>query len=353
MKIGIVTVHDSSNFGSFLQAYAMKVALTNMGHKVYFIKTRDKKYLKHIFYKYPVSKRSLKHPIEVLKEYFDGKTKEKKFLEDLELVNQLEKWDDVQLDQILLGSDEIWNVTMPVFRREVFYGIGMEKVSAFAVSAGKATIEQMQEYSYIPEAIKALHKIYVRDENTKDIVEQIKGDTPPIVCDPTFLVPVEYFKKEYVDPYLDNNEYILLYSYPIYVSENVKNCILRYAKENHLKIVSACFKYDWCDYYVNCSPLDFCAILKKAQYVVTTTFHGTIFSVLNKKNFACIPFSIKVNDVIQRLGIASVIFDKNGTYSQFKAIYDDNAIDYDKVEEIILSMRAHGLGKLKECLKQE
>ena len=46
MKIGIVTVYDSANFGSYLQSYALHLVLSEMGHEVYFISnpTPDKPY---------------------------------------------------------------------------------------------------------------------------------------------------------------------------------------------------------------------------------------------------------------------------------------------------------------------
>ena len=49
MNIGIITVHDSANFGSFLQAYAMKLALEDLGHNVKFIKTRSDRKVKKVF----------------------------------------------------------------------------------------------------------------------------------------------------------------------------------------------------------------------------------------------------------------------------------------------------------------
>ena len=48
MNIGIITVHDSANFGSFLQAYAMKLALEDLGHNVKFIKTRSDRKVKKV-----------------------------------------------------------------------------------------------------------------------------------------------------------------------------------------------------------------------------------------------------------------------------------------------------------------
>ena len=37
MKIGIVTIYDAYNYGSFLQAFALQEFLINEGHEVYIL----------------------------------------------------------------------------------------------------------------------------------------------------------------------------------------------------------------------------------------------------------------------------------------------------------------------------
>ena len=64
MRIGILTVYDSANFGSYLQAYALKKVLENLGHKVKFIKFRNEKQLKEVFFG------SIVHPKYFLKKLY-------------------------------------------------------------------------------------------------------------------------------------------------------------------------------------------------------------------------------------------------------------------------------------------
>jgi hypothetical protein len=60
----------------------------------------------------------------------------------------------------------------------------------------------------------------------------------------------------------------------------------RFARERGLKIISPGFFNNWCDDIAAVSPLNFLDVMRSAKYVMTDTFHGTIFSVLLKKNFA-------------------------------------------------------------------
>ena len=51
MKIGIVTVHDVNNFGSFLQAYGLKCTLESLGHEVFFLRGYSRKEARGMFYR--------------------------------------------------------------------------------------------------------------------------------------------------------------------------------------------------------------------------------------------------------------------------------------------------------------
>ena len=350
MKIGIVTVHDSANYGSFLQGYALYHILENWGHEVYFIRTREKKYVKQIFCPKISKKNLLKHPVNTWKAHCQGKEKYENFQKELEQFCVLEHWNDIKLDKIILGSDEIWNVKTPAFRREIFYGIGMENVTTYAVSAGAATLEQLEEYPALVEGIKKINNILVRDVNTKIIVEQITGNVPKMVCDPTFLLPVSaYVSADQTVVMNQKQKYILIYSYRI--KEPLKNNIIKFAKENNLKMVAACMNHDWCDEFVNGSPLKFCEILLDAEYVVTTTFHGTIFSFLNHKKFVVEPFSPKVNDVLEKVGLEDALIEEGISYERFKQALQNGNYDYAAVEEKIAYWRERSLELLKESLE--
>ena len=292
----------------------------------------------------------MKHPVNTWKAHCQGKEKYENFQKELEQFCVLEHWNDIKLDKIILGSDEIWNVKTPAFRREIFYGIGMENVTTYAVSAGAATLEQLEEYPALVEGIKKINNILVRDVNTKKIVEQITGNVPKMVCDPTFLLPVSaYVSADQTVVMNQKQKYILIYSYRI--KEPLKNNIIKFAKENNLKMVAACMNHDWCDEFVNGSPLKFCEILLAAEYVVTTTFHGTIFSFLNHKKFVVEPFSPKVNDVLEKVGLEDALIEEGISYERFKQALQNGNYDYAAVEEKIAYWRERSLELLKESLE--
>lgn len=361
MRIGVISVHDSNNYGAYLQAYAMQHILKSMGHHVYFIRSRDKKYVKSIFY----SKRLfisglLKPPIVGIKRYFAGIKKYHVFKQSWDCFQVVES--DVitannqdtrfifgQLDHIILGSDEIWNVTAPAFQRKIFYGIGMNNVSTYAVSMGTATFNDLNKYPYIIEAIKQMDHILVRDISTKQIVKQITKKEPKLVCDPTILVDKEIFECQYHNSYLENNQYLLIYTYGI--NKEIKKRIIKFAREKNLKVVSAGFYFNWCDYNVMCSPLEFCQVIKNAEYVVTTSFHGSIFSILYHKQFVAITARQKIIDIITRLGLKKSMLSENCTDEELKEALTRNNFAYHIVDNEIENMKKDSYRELLESLE--
>ena len=121
MRICIITVYNSNNYGAFFQAFALKEYLEMDGHEVFFLKHKArnltkmtlKKIVKKIShldnfgYLFQIRK------MEVFrKSIFNFK---ECFLQDLE-----------KMDVILWGSDEIWNVARKNVRKfPFFFGVNV------------------------------------------------------------------------------------------------------------------------------------------------------------------------------------------------------------------------------------
>ena len=251
MRVGIVTVYDSGNYGSFLQAFAMKKYLEDRGHQVFFIKHRS--FLKIVIKEILIGmKQGIKHGPGI----FIHRVKKCLYqYRDLKNFNVLSnnKRKTRELDLLLLGSDEIWNIRKPYFKNLIFFGKYKENIKtiAFAVSCGMAEEEDYPEE--IVNQLKKISRIYVRDEFSKQIVKNICDRDVDIVMDPTLLqVP---FWKNMNKPRKIKEEYLLVYGYKF--SEKQFHNIKRYAKENGLKTVAVCLYQTWCDKNLNISALDF------------------------------------------------------------------------------------------------
>lgn len=344
MKVGIVTVYDSNNFGSYLQAYALKKVIENLGHNVQFIKFRSEKEAKKVFFP------SKKKIFYFLKTYFFNKNKYNLFLRDRKIFSEF-PINDISKDSfdiIIIGSDECWNVKIGTFRKKCFYGLGLpiDRKVAYSISCGKALSEDFKKFPDLVKGMKELEEIYVRDEQTRKNIKDLINKDCEMVCDPTLLIDVKEFDKDYEVNI--KKDYLLIYSYKF--SERQIEYIKKFAKEQNLLIVSVCFKHKFCNKNINCSPLQFCKIIQKSKYVVTTTFHGTIFSILNKKQFISIPSGQKVRDILNKLNLTDCEFkEEKEDYEDFKKKLL-NGINFNNSEKNILQWREKSINILKNIL---
>lgn len=349
MKIGIITVHDSNNYGSFLQAYALQAVCRDMGHEVYFVRTRAKEFVKSTFIPEISLRELFRHPKSTLKNYRNGLLKWKAFLSDQKIFREISSEELDQMDRILLGSDEIWNVKVRSFQNPVFYGKGRTNVIAYAVSVGKADYDDLQSYPEFIRDIRKIPRIMVRDTRTQSVVEKICGFRPDIVCDPAFLIDGTLFRQKEIRKRRILDKYLLVYSY--YISSRFQEKIQEFARSNHLKVVSVCFYYAWADYNIMCGPMEFCSVIENAEYVITTTFHGTIFSILNEKQFVTLPASIKTNDLLVRLNLKERIIDNDTDKEEIRELLQERAIDYERINKEILNMRHKSLALLIDSIE--
>ena len=261
-------------------------------------------------------------------------------------MQELEGYDHESLDLVILGSDEIWNIRTYLFRERIFYGEGMFPVMAYAPSIGNATAEDL---SVIPaELFRRMDPILVRDDRTQAFVRSL-GIKAPKVCDPAILADTAVFCRPYHHR-LMKKPYLLVYAYGHEFNEQIKSHIRAFAEKRGLKVISAGFDLNWCDGVIDCSPLDFCAVLEQASFVVTGTFHGSIFSILNHKQFVSIPYSPKTTDLLNNVGLSDRIIDQEQMDEKKLAEALEAPIDYAAVDAVLAHMRADSMALLKQAL---
>ena len=350
MKIGIVTVYDSSNCGSFLQAYAMKSFLEQDGHQVYFANFRSDKELKKIYYDNGLLVRSIiKYPLIGIERYLFAREKYKIYTQQIRYSYDVISLDKlIEMDLVILGSDEIWNINSKIFRNPIFYGEKMNNVLAYAISIGSSKLEDWNKYPELIHLIKKIPYIMVRDEKTFSFVKSVSLCCPEYSCDPTLLVNKKIYEKQ-KQLHRVEEKYLLIYAYQI--DSWLKKCIKRYAKENKLKIVSAGFFHIWAEKNINCTPLEIYSLMKNATCVITTTFHGSMFSILTHSRFLVYPGGSidKVTDLLIRFAADSRLITTEINYQQFLEQFESE-FDYSKTDDLIEKFRKDSILRLRNCM---
>lgn len=350
MRIGVVTPYDSNNYGAFLQAFALKSFLEEQGHEVFHIRTRTQRETKKLFYHIRPWKNDVRHPVQYVKSTVTGIKKYYVFKKEHAFFSIIKPSEAKKMDCIILGSDEIWNINIANFCKPIFFGRGFERCIAYAPSAGRASIEQYKNNPELINDLKNIKTILVRDEKTGNLVQQLTGKKPDLVLDPTFLWNWKDIREQhqYKGTNLNDIDYILIYAYKL--TNDKVEAIKRYAEKSNLKTVAACFKCSWCDINIICSPLEFLSVVEKAKCVVTTTFHGTIFSILNEKKFVSMPISPKTIQLLEMLSLSDRMLQKRTISEKDIEEIINNPINFGQVNTIIEQHRSRSSELLMEAI---
>lgn len=298
MKVGILSMHRVINYGSFLQAYALKqLLLQNGADEVSFIDIKPGRELEGFEADTIWAK---------LRRYAD-KLLHGKFLTKIHgliYINRVRNMFDIhiprlgigttdeQYDLAVIGSDEVFNCCQNVtwgYTRQLYgYIPEATRVISYAGSFGHTQYEQLTERKIdkeIGETMKTMAAISVRDENSFDIVKRLTGIDPYIHMDPVLI----YGYRNEINqlPLPDEKDYIIVYTYAGRIRNQAEIRAIRdFAQQRGKKILSLYCYYDWCDRsIIPETPFKVLSWFKGADYVITDTFHGTIFSIITHRPF--------------------------------------------------------------------
>lgn len=277
--IKIITVYNSLNPGSLLQATALYNVIKNKYNDVSFLEIGIRhpfltslKYSFKLFFK-------LKICLSIKQLYMPFKYEA--------ILNKYKKAKKINEDDIfILGSDEIWNVSRKCMAEySILWGdkLNQKRCISYAPSINDSNLEDLIEYDYVKKSLNNLFSISVRDNYSKKVLSNITNKNISLMCDPTMLVDINNYRRMESKLKIDN--FILVYgSEKNFSSVDILE-IKDFAKKNNLKIVSYFFYHKWCDKIFYGSPYEFLSLISSAKYVVTSTFHGTIFSIIYNKQF--------------------------------------------------------------------
>lgn len=329
MKIGILTFHYAYNYGAVLQAFATQKLLEFMGHTPEFIDYRNGTIVNsyenlHFSWRNSYFKAPYLAIWALIKSKFQEK-KERKF--DLFKTNKINisnhtytKADDVDVkdyDLVLIGSDQVWNPLLTGGLDKAYFGDLKRNPSTRIVSWSPSSLyldfteeELKQMANFIPN----FSHISVRDENLQNIISKISNRNVEITLDPVLMIKPEIWKSMCHE--VKENDYVLVYA--VKHRDETWALATKIAKKFHKKIIEikSNIKADFHSSVRNtCSPEDFLSYIYHADFVVASSFHGTVFSIIFEKQFInYVPGSIKdsrVLTILKSLGLDSRAVNEN------------------------------------------
>lgn len=313
MKIGILTFHYAHNYGAVLQCYALQVYLESLGHNVKVIDYRSK-YIASGYRLFDVRRfLGSKNPISILKKLLNEiKLFPQRLLKYLAFNNFINKEiklsyvkniSDGEYDYIILGSDQIWNLHITGGFDKMYWGT-FHLPSSTKIISYAASVENLWPSEHVEEAINNISKlesVSVREVQIADYIKSfLPGKKIQQVVDPTLLLSTKQWS-DIVGERIIKQQYLLLYM--IRIDQRVYIKAKYRAKQKGLKFI--CLTSKICSYnslsVISVGPSKMLSLFKYASEVVSTSFHGTVFSIIFSRPFYMIKDSKGANTRVESL----------------------------------------------------
>lgn len=305
MKVCILSMQQIDNMGSLLQSYALKTTIAKLGNEVEFIdiKKRDEDYRLLGNYKQEYheerEKDGLLGKISKIDRYTINRLKIKRKSVEQGLVFDEFRKEYLNIDKkschydlCVIGSDEVFNCLNSGawgFTSQLFGNVSnADKVITYAASCGSTKYQELPQSvaDKIRSSFDRVSAFSVRDNNTHRFVEKLTQKTVVDSLDPVLIYNFDKEVEAAILPELPAH-YCVVYSYynRIHTKKEIE-AIETFCKEYNLTPVAIGAPQFWVKNYVVCDPFQCLKIFQQADFVITDTFHGTIFSAKYAKRFA-------------------------------------------------------------------
>ncbi|WP_113923025.1 polysaccharide pyruvyl transferase family protein [Cognataquiflexum aquatile] len=374
MKIGILTLPLHTNYGGILQAYALKTVLEQMGHDAYLIDVRltqqsmlkvfknkikefifrDKALLKSSFSRKIKFQAYTKFTKLFIDKHFKNKTHTMSKIHQLE--DEIKKY---KFDAFVVGSDQIWN---PKYFKNIEIAflsfVNDEKILkiSYAPSFGSDTwsFSPIQENN-CKTLIQNFDAVSVREDSGVQLCEKYFGAKAKWVLDPTMLLKAEEYLK--LIPKSFTTKSGKMFTYILDKTEDKAKMISYIGSQKNLEA----YELQTIEGYgpislemgTKASVEEWINSFSEAKFVVTDSFHGTVFSILfNKPFYSVINFkrgATRFQSLLKAFDLEDRLL---GSFSDLESKDITNQIDWENVNKKLEGKRTDSFLFLKESLKK-
>ncbi|MFR3588688.1 polysaccharide pyruvyl transferase family protein [Eisenbergiella massiliensis] len=379
-KIGLCIVYKNWNYGSMLQSFATLLELRKLNEDYEIIRYERKKDLAFYLNSLPrIFLQDMRYSkFRSLRKKF-GKKMHKEFARNDEIRTSMfesfreRNFDNfspviktynelcdyaTRFDAVLVGSDQLW---LPSgldtnFFNLMFVPENVNKI-AYAASFGISEIPSKQKNRTI-EYLNRINYISVREYSGQKLIRELTGRKVPVIVDPTLVISKEVWDANILDERKIEEDYIFCYLLGNNMEHRVE--IQKLSQKKKLKIVTLRHMDEYIEAdesFGNYAPYDvgpreFINLIRHASYVCTDSFHGSVFSIINHKQFVSFNRYGEKSKNSRNSRLES-LFRQLGIDRRFKGnILDDitEEIDYQKVDQKLFELRTFAENYLKNAL---
>lgn len=292
MKVGIVTQPLYANYGGILQNYALQQVLKKMGNEPVTLDYMPSlSFGRYILYAGKgmlcALSSSKRHPIKPYRHFLKRPSEIESFVRlNINLTKTVEDYSKRLLEKngieaIIVGSDQVWRYSYNAnYLEDMFLAFAKDyscKKIAYGASFG------VEKWDY-PEAktveakqlISQFDAVSVREDSAASLCKTNLGVDAQVVLDPTLLLEASEYEKFCIKPNSDKN-YIA--AYVLDMNEGKESFIKAVAEAQGLEVKEMTVSDN------GSSIEEWLSTIKYAEYVITDSYHGCLFSILFEKQF--------------------------------------------------------------------
>lgn len=380
MKIGILTLPLHTNYGGLVQAFALQKVLIDLGYDAITVHRVSKPKLsvkiesliKRTIKKYILGRFNLvikdwpsESESRIIAQHTD------KFIERYirltEAINspmEYHKLNKMGFDGYVVGSDQVWRMYytpgMPSFFLDFTKDIDNVKRVAYAASFGVDDWEFSEKMTQVCGSLaQSFNAISVREDSGVELCEKYFKVKAEHTLDPTLLV-----NRQVYSDMIDREHAPLgpnvLYHYVLDKSADKLDIINKVAAEKRLRVVAVMPQKKFSE--VGSKGLESCIFpsvtewlrgFRDAEFIVTDSFHGTVFSIIFNKPFIAIGNESRgmsrFQSLLKMFGLEDRLVFRS---EQVNRELINRPIDYHKVDELLESYKRFSLGFLTKALNE-
>lgn len=324
-KVGLITFHASYNCGSMLQAYALQQVIKNKykidneiidfsnisQRDMYSLVQRPSslKVLLRDLYNLIFWRKITKHNRDYMKFSADNFCLSQGKYGSIEELNSA----SLDYDLYITGSDQVWNTKAKDFDDAYFLPFANDNRYSYAVSLGATNINQSAEVEKYRGFVNSFKAISVREKNAEKWIKELGYPTVKICADPTLLLNKEDWNRLASEREI-SGKYIFWYT--MVYKDEISELVREISKKYNMPVYVIDAK-EWSRRRLflkgiklakNGGPSSFLSLVKNAELVITSSFHGTVFCSVFEKNF----WYINIHDGVTHDDRASFLLDQLG-----------------------------------------
>ena len=363
MKVGVITFHSANNYGAVLQTWALQKVLKNLNTTTGVINYHPD--IIDGLYDPMKLKKGLSRSLLKLKLYIRNKdslvryNKFQSFLKNnINLIGDYRTYKELldaklDLDAYIVGSDQVWNPTHtggydPAYYLE--FAKSASKRISYAASLGTDYIVSRYKDD-MAKALQSFTNISVRERSTQALIGELAGKPVDVVLDPTLLLDKEDYDEIKVSSKY-KKPYILLYS----IEKNPQ--LIEFANKISLSLGMPILQrrpsnglINQMEPFYTANAGEFLGHIESASYVITNSFHGTVFSILYGTPVVSMLHSDtgkRTEDLLTDLGLTSHILYDINDFDNFDIFKFDNT---EETMERIMRLREASMSFLRRSLE--